>query len=69
MDHRKSSYGDFIIAGFVYTTLNGTKISPVFSPLSNQWYIGSRAITLTELGELCKISEQDLLALKLTYGG
>ena len=34
-----------------------------------KWYIGSEHVSLTRLGILCKIDEEELILLKLTYGG
>jgi len=36
---------------------------------NGKWYLGSEHISLTRLGIVCKIPEEELILLKLTYGG
>jgi hypothetical protein len=45
----------------------GTISVPQFK--NGKWYIGSEHVSLTRLGILCKIDEEELILLKLTYGG
>jgi len=42
---------------------------PVWLPNSKQWSLGFRKVSLTELGDLCKISKEELILIKLKYGG
>jgi hypothetical protein len=58
-----------------YTFYNsaGSEVVPYVK--NRKWHIGSRdspfseQISLTTLGILCKIDEEELTMLKLTYGG
>ena len=52
-----------------YTLCNecGTEMVPQLK--NGKWYIGSEHVSLTRLGILCKIDEEELILLKLTYGG
>jgi len=42
---------------------------PIWGPKAKQWSLGYRKVSLTELGVLCKLSEDELTWLKLKYGG
>lgn len=66
---KETIFGNYVLPEHVHIDINGRKSWPVFLPSQNKWYLGSRAVTLTELGDLCNISEQDLIVLKLKYGG
>lgn len=43
--------------------------NPIWLAGSQKWLLGSREATLTEIESLCKISRDQLLFLKLKYGG
>lgn len=61
----------FVSSGMIilwqYKDDNGNVLC--WAPNSKRWTIGSRIVSLTEIGAYCKISEDELLLLKLKYGG
>jgi hypothetical protein len=48
---------------------DGLNNNPLWLAGSQKWLLGSKEVTLTEIGVLCNIRKDDLLLLKLKYGG
>lgn len=52
-----------------YTTHNSRGDERVPYLKCGKWYLDDEQLSLTRLGILCKIDEEELLMLRLTYGG
>ena len=52
---------------YPYRGISGTMYCACFR--KDKWFLGSAEVTLTELGKLCNIPEEELILLKLKYGG
>ncbi len=46
----------------------GSEVHPYYDPVDKCWYDSDYKLTLTDLGNLYKIDEEELIVLALTYG-
>ena len=58
-----------VLKEYSYTAISGTTYHPVRK--NSRWYIVDRACprTIFDIAYLCKIPEDEVLILKLKYGG